>query len=517
MESADDDQPAESSDALTPGLIHEMRHPLMGIKAGLHFLEKELPAVTTGGEDWLLVKAQVARLEELFRRYQDFLQPERVAPAPFSTNDVVKNAVDLIRYQLRRLEDGFTLSLPPKSPAAFGTASVLSHAVTNLVLNALEALVEKGGRLAVRLARSADGTKVTVRVSDSGKGLSPDAAAQLFNSGYTTKAGSKGSGLGLKLARRLLTSHGGTLDLVLIGDPARLEWASTEFLLALPSADAPLEAAPAPKVEIAAAPAKASKEALVVDDEAVILKLLGRTLAGEGYAVTTAANGDEAETLLRNNKTFDLLITDKNLPGKSGVALASLARALSQKTVILLITAFGNAESARTLLAVGIDGYLQKPFELDELALRVRAAMAVRQPEAVSEPEPAPEPEIVRQPRVLVHERSPDDADRIKTAVAAVGLEALPLPEGAGDDATLSAVGIVVSTKMITDRLREGLWAARAAYPDFRVVVIMENDSLSECIATMAVGATGELSRPLPGAAALAEVMRLALQAPRNK
>ena len=240
MGSTDEDQFDESGDALTPGLIHEMRHPLMGIKAGLHFLEKDLPAATTQGEDWLLVNAQVARLEELFRRYQDFLQPDRVAPAPFSTNDVVQSAVDLIRYQLRRLENGFTLSLPPKSPVAFGTASVLSHAVTNLVLNALEALVEKGGRLSVRLARSPDGSKVTVRVSDSGRGLTPEAAAQLFTAGYTTKAGGKGSGLGLKLARRLLTSHGGTLDLVPLEDPERLAWAKTEFLLTLPSAETPL-------------------------------------------------------------------------------------------------------------------------------------------------------------------------------------------------------------------------------------------------------------------------------------
>lgn len=515
MGSADEEGPAGNDDSLTPGLIHEMRHPLMGIKAGLHFLEKELPAATTEGEDWHLVKAQVARLEELFRRYQDFLQPDRVAPAPFSTNDVVQNAVDLIRYQLRRLEEGFTLSLPPTSPIAFGTASVLSHAVTNLLLNSLEALVEKGGRLAVRLARSPDGSKVTVRVTDSGRGLTPEAAAQLFTTGYTTKPANKGSGLGLKLARRLLTSHGGTLDLVPPDDPERLDWAKTEFLLTLPSGETPVAVA-SPPVQPTPTPASSSREALLVDDEPVILKLLGRTLAGEGYTVTTAATGGEAETLLRS-KTFDLLITDKNLPGKSGVALASLARALSPQTVILLITAFGNAESARTLLAVGIDGYLQKPFELDELARRVRAATAVRQPEPVAPPAPAPAPEVVRLPRVLVAERSLEDARRISAAVAGLGLEAVPCPEGSADEATPSAVGIVVATRMINDPLREGLWAARAAHPDFRIVVIMENDSLAECIAAMAIGATGELTRPLPAPEALAEVMRVALQAPRQR
>ncbi len=478
----------------------------MGIKAGLHFLESQLPAQTTGGEDWLLVKAQVARLEELFSRYQDFLQPERVVPGAFPANAVVQAAVDLVRYQLRRLGDDFSLTLPPESPLAWGNPSVLSHAVTNLLLNALDALEEVGGRVAVRLSRTPGRGMVTVRVSDDGRGLTQEAAQKLFSTGFTTKPSSKGAGLGLKLASRLLEAHGGTLDLVPFDDPERLPWARTEFLVTLPAADAP-GARQAPPAQVQSRPLYA----LVVDDEPVILKLLGRTLLAEGYQVTTAATGAEAQMLL-NSRIFDLLITDKNLPGTSGVALAAAARALSQRTVILLITAFGNAESARTMLALGIDGYLQKPFELDELSMRVKAAAAVRHAPTVASETP-------REPRraVWVHQQDPEDARRLSEALSRLGLEAAPLPQAAADLSAPSAAGAVVSTQLLTTPLRESLWAARASRPDFRVVVTMADDSLAECIATMAVGATGELALPLPEPGALAEVLKVALQSPRTR
>lgn len=232
------DDTAAAGDALAPGLIHELRHPLQGIKASLHFLEESLSAETTGSEDWLLLKGQVHRLEELLRQYQSFLNPAQARPQPFDAAPVVDTAVKLLRYRLRTLGAGFTLEVPEGPVPTLGTPGVLTHAVTNLVLNALDALDEVGGtRLAVRLAAEPGSPeRVGVRVSDAGKGLAPESAERLFEQGFTTKGPGKGSGLGLKLSRRLLLAQGGTLAVVAPGEPGRLDWAKTEFLLTLPAA-----------------------------------------------------------------------------------------------------------------------------------------------------------------------------------------------------------------------------------------------------------------------------------------
>jgi signal transduction histidine kinase len=225
----------EEAEPLAPGLIHELRHPLMGLLAGLELLARRIPAVA-GTQEWQLLNQQAARMEELLRTYQDLFAGGPVQRAPFAVDETVRRAAALLSPRIRKLGDRFSLECCPGPVLALGAAPLLVHAITNLLVNGLDAVEERGGaaRLLVRVLRAPH--LVQVRVSDEGPGIAPDVQPHIFRPRFTTKPPGKGTGLGLHLARTAMERAGGELRLVETGDPDRAAWARTEFDISLPAA-----------------------------------------------------------------------------------------------------------------------------------------------------------------------------------------------------------------------------------------------------------------------------------------
>ena len=222
-----------------PGLVHEMRQPVMGIKAGLQLLARALGERLTGLDDWHLVVSQVARLEEIFDACQQFTQEVPADTRPFDASPVVLRAVDLLRFRTKKLGPRFAVVAPGGLPAALGTPSVLLHALTNILMNALDAVegAADRARVEVRLlaAPGAPG-RLQVRVSDNGCGIPAALRERIFEPLFTTKAPGAGTGLGLHTARRLLHPTGGAVQLLGEDAPLRQPWAITEFSIELPVA-----------------------------------------------------------------------------------------------------------------------------------------------------------------------------------------------------------------------------------------------------------------------------------------
>jgi excisionase family DNA binding protein len=121
---------------------------------------------------------------------------------------------------------------------------------------------------------------------------------------------------------------------------------------------------------------------LVVDDEDTVRDLIARALLGAGYDVAVATNGPAALERLAESGT-DLLITDLRMPGMDGLSLIREARKTAPGLPVIVITGFSTEETAADAVALGVAGYLTKPFRLS----RILAATA----RALGEPVPAAE------------------------------------------------------------------------------------------------------------------------------
>jgi CheY-like chemotaxis protein len=128
-------------------------------------------------------------------------------------------------------------------------------------------------------------------------------------------------------------------------------------------------------------------EVLVVDDEAVVLTVLREALRRGGYRVTTAASAEEAIDLMHKRR-FDLVLTDKNLPGASGLDVLRAARKLTPAPAIVLITGYTSYDSAVEALDIGAHDYIEKPIrDVEDLRFRIRRALS-RRDEQLARPKP---------------------------------------------------------------------------------------------------------------------------------
>jgi len=112
---------------------------------------------------------------------------------------------------------------------------------------------------------------------------------------------------------------------------------------------------------------------LVVDDEPQLRRALKATLAALGFLVSDAATGERALEMLRSEK-FDLMLLDINMPGLDGIETCRAVRAKSEMGIVML-TVRGRAEDKIRALDSGADGYVTKPFDVNELLARIRATL----------------------------------------------------------------------------------------------------------------------------------------------
>ncbi|MFZ5864114.1 MAG: sigma-54-dependent transcriptional regulator [Nitrospirota bacterium] len=120
---------------------------------------------------------------------------------------------------------------------------------------------------------------------------------------------------------------------------------------------------------------------LIVDDEKSMREVLSIMLRKEGYAVTVAAHGPEALSLI-DKEIYDLVISDVKMPGLSGIDVLKAVKAASPTTIVLMMTAFASTETAVEAMREGAYDYLTKPFKIDEVKLVVKNALERKQLQA---------------------------------------------------------------------------------------------------------------------------------------
>ena len=112
------------------------------------------------------------------------------------------------------------------------------------------------------------------------------------------------------------------------------------------------------------------KSLLLADDEQLVLHSFSKELASESLGVTLAANGEEAVRLIKNGH-FDIIVTDLVMPGLDGFQVLKAAKKKDVRTIVIILTGYGDVESAVDALRLGADDFLQKPCDPNELLYRI--------------------------------------------------------------------------------------------------------------------------------------------------
>lgn len=254
---------------------------------------------------------------------------------------------------------------------------------------------------------------------------------------------------------------------------------------------------------------------LVVDDEAVIAHVVRQAFAQAGWSVTDAGDGTKAAELLQTGR-FDAALVDKNLPGVDGVRLCAIARERSPGMGIVLMTAYATRESAAELLRVGIDDYVEKPFDLETLTDRVQRAVARRKKLT----EAARAVEAVRARRATIRRVEMADPSEENRKAVEAALKGLGVEVHSSDTAGATAAGadaLLLSARLVDAALADRVAAAREARPDLKVLVLADRRSLEDDIAAIRVGARALVTLPMPPeelAEALANGLGLAAAKP---
>ncbi len=120
-----------------------------------------------------------------------------------------------------------------------------------------------------------------------------------------------------------------------------------------------------------------NKTILVVDDEKIIRESLSYVLHEEGYSLKEAENGNDAYDLLLK-ESFDLVITDLEMPGMKGIELLEKISDLNVQTSVMIITAYGSLTTAITALRKGASDYILKPIEFDEIIIKIKRLFEIQ-------------------------------------------------------------------------------------------------------------------------------------------
>jgi PAS domain S-box-containing protein len=372
-------QKMEAVGQLTGGLAHDFNNLLTGISGSLELLSTRIAQGRFKEVDRYVGAAQGAakRAAALTHRLLAFSRRQTLDPSPTNINRLVAGMEEMIRRTV-----GPSIEIEVVGAGGLWSALVdrnqLENALLNLCINARDAMPE-GGRITIetankwldqRAAKERDlppGQYLSLCVTDTGTGMTPDVIASAFDPFFTTKPIGQGTGLGLSMIYGFVRQSGGQVRIYSeVGQ-------GTTMCLYLPRHLGEEDHA-CGEAELAEVPRAVQGETvLVVDDEPTVRMLVAEVLHDLGYTAIEAADGAGGLKVLQSDTRIDLLVTDVGLPGGiNGRQVADAGRMARPDLKILFITGYAeNAVMGNGHLDPGMH-ILTKPFTMEALAIRIK-------------------------------------------------------------------------------------------------------------------------------------------------
>lgn len=364
---------------MASGVAHDLNNALSPIVAFADLLLKKEPQLkpesrknlehirTAAGD----IEHIVARMGEFYRRREDDESLQLV-----NLNNLVQQVVDLTRPGWHDIPQSHGLAvnietvLAPDMPALYGNASEIREALTNLVLNAVDALPE-GGRIQIRThpfnSQDPSGKEspnhIALEVRDNGTGMSEATRQRCLEPFFSTKKQSGGAGLGLAMVYGTLERHQGSIEV-----ESKLGKGTTMRLIFPLRTPPAVETAPAP----ADTPAQISLRVLCIDDEPLLRELLQQLLSFCHHEVETADGGqaglDAFFVARQRGRPFDVVITDLGMPHMDGRQVAERIKVASPETAVIMLTGWGTMlDGGNEKQTSKVDALVSKPPRLEEL------------------------------------------------------------------------------------------------------------------------------------------------------
>jgi two-component system, cell cycle sensor histidine kinase and response regulator CckA len=358
-------QRLESLGQLAGGIAHDFNNMLGVIVNYANFVIEEAESPTPDVKMIATDARQVIRAGErgtdLTHQLLAFARREVVRPQVLDLNAVIGEVEEMLR---RSIGEHITLIVRPGAdlPPVTCDPGQIEQLLVNLALNARDAM-PSGGNLVIDTETHDD--KLRMRVSDSGRGMTPDVVEHAFEPFFTTKASGEGTGLGLATVYGIVTQAGGEVSI------ASSPGLGTTVTVLLPIASDP--SVPAPVSPNPAPTHGRGETLLVVEDEGALREVAGRILSGAGYRVLSAECGPEALALAaRHEGVIDLLVSDVIMPGMLGKDLAERLCLERPDTRVLYMSGYAQPVlHTHGTLDPGV-ALLEKPFTANDLLTAVR-------------------------------------------------------------------------------------------------------------------------------------------------
>lgn len=369
---------------MATGIAHDFNNILFLILAHSELLLNEIEPTTADTKTTKYLRTIISAAQDgaqMVNRLAQFQRPasEKDLRQSIPLAHLIEQAIDLTmpRWKGQAMANGVDINFVTdlaKISDLVGDPAEIRELLTNLIFNAVDAMPHGG---TITLRASMEDHAIVLQIADTGIGMTDEVRERCLEPFFTTK-GDHGSGLGLAMIYGIIQRHGGTLDIkTQLG-------AGTKFIIRLPTHHT-VQVTEVTNVDSACEPL----EVLVVDNQPLLCDALAEYLKGDWHRVTTAYNGEEALQKF-SAKNFDLVITDKAMPGMSGDQLAIALRKMRADVPIILLTGFAESGISPSITAE-IDAVIGKPVSLTTLRLAIVKAIADRkEASALADTSPPP-------------------------------------------------------------------------------------------------------------------------------
>ncbi|WP_382162313.1 PAS domain-containing protein [Hydrogenophaga sp. ANAO-22] len=376
-------QKMEAIGTLAGGVAHDFNNLLAAILGNLVLAREDLGEQHPAQESLTEINRAAIRARQLVQQILTFSRRQTQEMVRQPLTPLVEEALGLMRSLLPA-----SLKLVARLPAAglpvLADATQMQQVLMNLCTNAWQAMEGRSGDITValrdvrldasqglQLGGLAGGAYACLSVADNGPGMDEATQQRIFEPFFTTKAPGAGTGLGLAVVHGIVKAHRGVI--ALHSRPGE----GSRFDVYLPLAAGAADEAPAPApvtVATAAVPVAPGKHVIYIDDYEALVFLVGRLLRKQGYRTSTFESGEAAIAWLREHPDdpVDLVVTDQNMPGISGVDVAREARRLRPGLRVAIVSGHVNDKLIAEATEAGVSDVMGKQDSMDALGEAIR-------------------------------------------------------------------------------------------------------------------------------------------------